>query len=187
MLGQRHPNKGLGQVHDERAGPALPRPGQGVTVGVVSVPHTGTHAVMWALGWRQGVSFSPPRGATGKELAIVGHIWPPHDEAPQYPRRYTAREWAELVQSDKDRLWFSPVRDPAQAAWSLRHVHGFSWERIRGCYSEFCDWVRSGVPRLVDIRGLTPQNVKGSGQRDEQLGAELLRDFPEAFGVYYGG
>ena len=187
MLGSGREVESLGQVPGERRGPTLPRPGKGVTVGVVSVPHTGTHAVMWALGWRQGINFVPPRGAEARELAVVGHLWPPRDEAQGYPRRFTADEWKAFATADPARHWYSPVRHPAASAWSLRFVHGFSWERVRACYRQMVEWARTGIPELVDIRQLKPQNVKGSGQRDEVLGAELLRDFPEAFGGYYGG
>ena len=121
---------------------------------------------MWALGWRQGINFVPPRGAEARELAVVGHLWPPRDEAQGYPRRFTADEWKAFATADPARHWYSPVRHPAASAWSLRFVHGFSWERVRACYRQMVEWARTGIPELVDIRQLKPQNVKGSGQRD---------------------
>ena len=180
MLGQGHTDPSVEQVHKFRQGPRLAGPREGVKCAVVSVPHTGTHAIMWALGWRQGVEFAPPRGATIEAPAIVGHLM--GEATRQYPRRLTAERWGPYLEG---RTVYLPVRDPYQAAWSLQHVHGFSWAQIKDTFAQAVEFIGRYSPVRVDIRTLKPQNVKGNGQRDESKGAELLRDFPEYFeGIY---
>ena len=109
----------------------------------------------------------------------MGHICP---ELDRYPRRMTAEQWLPLAEG---RNVYVPVRDPAEASWSLKHVHGFAWDRIRESFAEMVKFIKAADPIRVDIRELKPQNVKGNRDRDEIGGAELLRDFPEYFEDFY--
>ena len=153
--------------------------GQDPASAIVSVPHSGTHALIHHFGWEG--RRNQARGSTPDTPFIVGHVWGwdgPKDELPH------AEDWVEMVAG---RTAWMPVRDPEQLARSWPIVHGRPLEKLFLTLTEACKLL-TWAPhiRKVDIRTLKPIHVQSQGQRDTKTGAELLERFPEYFGEHYG-
>lgn len=145
---------------------------------IVSVPHSGTHALLHHLGW-QNIR-SQAVGSTPETPVIMAHIW---GWSGAKDGALMAENWQTLLEGRKA---YMPVRDPAEIAWSWPNIHGRSVRMLKATLAEACKLLAL-VPgiSLVDIRDFEPRNVKGTGERDNATGAELLAEFPEYFGGYY--
>lgn len=150
-------------------------------VAVISVPHSGTHAVMWMLGWRRGLNFVGPLGSTERTLAINGHVWYRDGEPPKH---FTADGWAPYLEGRKV---YMPVREAGALAWSWVNVHRIVYSKLIDNLREAVRFIQLYAPTLVNIHALKPQNVKGSWRRDEEAANELNAMFPEYFGALNDG
>ena len=144
---------------------------------VISVPHTGTHAVMQMLGM-EGPQILRGHGNTLIQpgRAIYGHCW-----HPSHP--VTVEQWALACE---DRQAWMPIRDPAAlaASWVKYRMRTLEW--LRDALTSAVAIIKALKPILIDIRKLPVVNRLWKPARDESTGAELVEQFPEYFGEYYG-
>jgi len=147
---------------------------------IVSVPHSGTHTLLHHLGWQS--IWGQAIDSTPDVPVIMDHVWGWKGAKGGV---LMADNWADLLTG---RRAFMPVRDPAELAWAWPNVHNRALALLKSTLTEACKLLRL-VPtiELVDIRELSAKNVKGTGERDNDTGAELLEAFPLYFGAYYGG
>lgn len=159
-----------------------PRKSKPKTIGVVSVPHSGTHSVIrWLnLTEKTAVKTAPPHHATKDSPVVYGHVW--GIDKPQ--GLVNASDWLPILAS---RETYMPVRDPAELAYSWIYIHGRGLEMLRASLTEACKIIDQAKINLVDIREIEPENVKGERKRDEEAGKQLAAEFPAYFGEYYGG
>ena len=149
---------------------------------ILSIPSTGTHALAKHLGFKHLTMIRNVTSAVRRRYNDgAGHVW--NKDHRKQDGILLAEEWIEALEGYNV---YMPVRDPAELAHSWPNCHARSLEQLRCALGTACQIIDARPVNLVDIRPLEVANRRGDGGRDEVNGRQLLKDFPQYFGDYYG-
>jgi len=143
---------------------------------VISIPHSGTRAVMAALDMVGPQQMRGPRHAIAQPgRDVYGHCW-----HPMHP--LSVADWQAICVG---RTAYMPVRDPAELAFSWVQNRNWTLEWLEDALIAAVAVIKAIDPVRMDIRTLPVAGHSKKPGRDEETGKRLIELYPEYFsGIY---
>lgn len=140
---------------------------------IISVPHTGTHALAKHLDIALTMLKFP--GKNPRE-SFVGHCWGANVK--KASGVLNIEQWLEVLER---RTVYMPIRKPRELAYSWTVTHNRDPDQLHSTLARACELIKRRDIIRVDIRGLKVVNRRGNELTDSKLGDQLRGLYPEYF------